>query len=129
MVVNISNAHSFVGTYIWKQTNRTATDERFSTRMEMIEKREYPLQSKFLVENEKAIIKGSKLILTNLRFVNKSIPLEYQSIFLQTKTVRTPSMCYIIDDGEAIWNIPTVGDGHTLQTEIENKNDKTKRFE
>lgn len=129
LVVNISNAHSFVGTYIWKQTNRTATDERFSTRMEMIEKREYPLQSKFLVENEKAIIKGSKLILTNLRFVNKSIPLEYQSIFLQTKTVRTPSMCYIIDDSEAIWNIPTIGDGHTLQTEIENKNNKTKRFE
>lgn len=120
-VLNLSNIHKYVSFYIWKQINRQGTDDRLSSRLDMIEKRELPMQSAILISDETPGIDGSMIHLANIRILSKAIPQEYQSIFLSTRILRQPSLAYVIDDAEPVHNIPTIGDGQTLITEIDQK--------
>lgn len=93
MVVNFSNQHRFLGLYIWERNKKLPTFEK-----------EIPLRNEIVLEKEIMYITAGVGQLTNIRVLNKSIPVKHQRSYFMSDKVPQVSTVIIEDNARPIYN-------------------------
>lgn len=130
LCINISNVHDYLGVYVWRMEDRTGiTEEKYSTRLVQHFKREIPLNRdcKYkLDQGSIPVIFGSQIHMSNIRIFKTVIPEDQQSYVLGTLSVKKPSLAYIIDDADVVFNMGDAGRGNTYIQDIESDKENRK---
>ena len=116
IVINLSNLYNFLGVYIYEMEDRSAltTDEKYSTRVNQVYKRETTKEGCLTIpEGSIPFISGSNTHMSNIRVFKKAIDADVQSFVISSRNVLKPSAAFIIDDADIIFNLPRVGRGNT----------------
>lgn len=121
VVVNISHANNYVGVYIYDMITRgVGNQDMASTRLNQVFKREIPINinNRFVIpEDSIPSIAGSNCFMSNIRIFKQAIDEEHQSYVMGTKSIKKPSLAFIIDDADVIFNTGIVGRGYTYTRE------------
>lgn len=114
-IVNISNNYNYIGVYVYEVEDRGLIPvEKYSTRLKQTYKREITKDTCLIIpDNSIPFIAGSNTHMSNIRLFKKALDLEIQSFVIGDRTVKKPSMAYIIDDADVVFNIPRIGRGDT----------------
>jgi hypothetical protein len=93
VVVNFSNQHRFLGLYIWERNKKLPTFEK-----------EIPLRDEIILEKEIMYITAGVGWLTNIRVLNKSIPVKHQRSYFMSDKVPQVSTVIIEDNARPLYN-------------------------
>lgn len=93
MVVNFNNQHRFLGLYVWERNKKLPTFEK-----------EIPLRDEIILENEMMYITAGIGWLTNIRVLNKSIPVKHQRSYFMSDKVPQVSTVIIEDNARPLYN-------------------------
>lgn len=119
-IINISNAHGFIGIYFWQIEQRGIGDpEKNSTRLINIYKKEISVEKDCIIIPKGSIpfISGSDCLMSNIRILKQAVDHEFQSYFIGTRNIKRASLAFVVDDAEPVMNIGVAGRGYTYQTE------------
>jgi hypothetical protein len=115
IVINVSNIHSYIGVYIWGiNTNNDG--------LVPVYKHEMPISTPILVDESKPSILGSDSHISNVRILRKKLDSEYQPAILTANKFPKPSLGFVIDNCEPIFNTGNVGSGDTMYDDRLNLN-------
>lgn len=112
VVVNISNNHNHVGAYLW-QMDDNPEDTR-STALLNIYKKEFVINDPIVINKVTPFVTGSNSNYGNLRIFNRTIDFEYQSYIMSHRVLKKPSMAFVVDDCQVIFNYPKITKGNTV---------------
>ena len=93
VVVNFSNQHRFLGVYIWERNKK----------LPILEK-EIPLRDEIILKDEIMYITAGVGQLTNIRVLNKSIPVKHQRSYFMSDKVPQVSTVIIEDNARPLYN-------------------------
>ena len=93
VVVNFSNQHRFLGLYIWERNKK----------LPILEK-EISLRDEIILEKEMMYIIAGVGQLTNIRVLNKSIPVKHQRSYFMSDKVPQVSTVIIEDGARPLYN-------------------------
>lgn len=93
VVVNFSNQHRFLGLYIWERNKKLPTFEK-----------EIPLRDEIILKDETMYITAGVGWLTNIRVLNKSIPVKHQRSYFMSDKVPQVSTVIIEDNARPLYN-------------------------
>ena len=93
VVINFNNQHRFLGLYIWERNKKLPTFEK-----------EIPLRDETILENEMMYITAGVGQLTNIRVLNKSIPVKHQRSYFMSDKVPQVSTVIIEDNARPLYN-------------------------
>ena len=93
VIVNFSNQHRFLGLYIWERNKK----------LPMIEK-EIPLRDEIVLKDEIMYITAGVGQITNIRVLNKSIPVKHQRSYFMSDKVPQVSTVIIEDGARPLYN-------------------------
>lgn len=124
-MINISNVHKWVGLTVWSMKDNAQAQDRYSTHLECISNDDKILNDDIILSDESvAAILGSNSKLSNIRIFRKTIEYEYQSLVMGTIDIKKPSLAFVIDNCEPIFNFGDMGRGITkIYSRIDQMND------
>lgn len=93
VVVNFSNQHRFLGLYIWERNKKLPTLEK-----------EIPLRDEIIFKDETMYITAGVGWLTNIRVLNRSIPVKHQRSYFMSDKVPQVSTVIIEDNARPLYN-------------------------
>lgn len=93
VVVNFSNQHRFLGLYIWERNKKLPIFEK-----------EIPLRDEIILKDETMYITAGVGQLTNIRVLNKSIPVKHQRSYFMSDKVPQVSTVIIEDNARPLYN-------------------------
>lgn len=93
VVINFNNQHRFLGLYIWERNKKLPTFEK-----------EIPLRDEIVLEKEIMYITAGVGQLTNIRILNKSIPVKHQRSYFMSDKVPQVSTVIIEDNARHLYN-------------------------
>ena len=93
VVVNFNNQHRFLGLYIWERNKKLPTFEK-----------EIPLRDEIVFEKETMYITAGVGQLTNIRVLNKSIPVKHQRSYFMSDKVPQVSTVITEDNARPLYN-------------------------
>jgi hypothetical protein len=93
VVVNFSNQHRFLGLYIWERNKKLPTFEK-----------EIPLRDEIILKDEMVYITAGVGQLTNIRVLNRSIPVKHQRSYFISDKVPQVSTVIIEDNARPLYN-------------------------
>lgn len=93
VVVNFSNQHRFLGLYIWERNKKLPVFEK-----------EIPLRDEIILKDEMVYITAGVGQLTNIRVLNKSIPVKHQRSYFMSDKVPQVSTVIIEDNARPLYN-------------------------
>ena len=93
MIINFSNQHRFLGLYIWERNKKLPTLEK-----------EIPLRDEIILKNETMYITAGVGWLTNIRVLNRSIPVKHQRSYFMSDKVPQVSTVIIEDNARPLYN-------------------------
>ena len=93
VVVNFSNQHRFLGIYIWERNKKLPVFEK-----------EIPLRDEIILRDETMYITAGVGWLTNIRVLNKSIPVKHQRSYFMSDKVPQVSTVIIEDNARPLYN-------------------------
>lgn len=114
ITTNISNPHKFLGFYIW---SIEGNGERNGTNLVNEFKKEIPIPNCYIIEKSKPFILGSSAYFGNIRIFNRSLEFQYQSQINSVRVLPKPSVAFIIDDAQTIFNNRNVGSSKLIKTD------------
>lgn len=92
-VINISNQHRFLGVYIWERNKKLPVFEK-----------EIPLRDEIILKDEIMYITAGVGQITNIRVLNKSIPVKHQRSYFMSDKVPQVSTVIIEDNARPLYN-------------------------
>ena len=93
VIINFSNQHRFLGLYIWERNKKLPTLEK-----------EIPLRDEIILKNETMYITAGVGWLTNIRVLNRSIPVKHQRSYFMSDKVPQVSTVIIEDNARPLYN-------------------------
>lgn len=119
VILNISNNYNYLGVYIWETEDRgIVAGDKYSTRLKSTYKKEITKDVMLIIPNESIpYISGSNTHISNIRIFKKAIDHEVQSFVIGDRTVKKPSLAFVIDDADLVFNLPRIGRGSTYINE------------
>lgn len=93
VVVNFSNQHRFLGLYIWERNKKLPIFEK-----------EIPLRDEIILKDEIMYITAGVGQITNIRVLNKSIPVKHQRSYFMSDKVPQVSTVIIEDNARPLYN-------------------------
>ncbi len=126
VIINVSNIHKYLGVYIYELVDRSTgpSEQRFSTALKSKYKKETIINESILIDKAEPMLTGSHLEISNIRAYKRAIDESDHSYLLANRNIKKPSIAYIIDDAEPVFNLPNMGKGITLIEEIEERRDR-----
>lgn len=93
VIINFSNQHRFLGVYIWERNKK----------LPILEK-EIPLRDEIILKDETMYITAGVGQITNIRVLNKSIPVKHQRSYFMSDKVPQVSTVIIEDNARPLYN-------------------------
>lgn len=93
VVVNFSNQHRFLGLYVWERNKKLPVFEK-----------EIPLRDEIILKDEIMYITAGVGWLTNIRVLNKSIPIKHQRSYFMSDKVPQVSTVIIEDNARPLYD-------------------------
>lgn len=93
VVCNLNNQHGFLGLYIWERNKKLPTLEK-----------EIPLKDEIILRDETMYITAGVGQITNIRVLNKNIPVKHQRSYFMSDKVPQVSTVIIEDNARPLYN-------------------------